>query len=191
MGGNVANGSPIGDSAPVLIALDATVVLRRAATQRRLRLEDFYLDYMKNALQPGEFVEAIEVPPAGHTALRAYKLSKRFDCDISGLAAGMAITLDGNMVSDVRLAFGGMAAIVKRAAKAEAALRGQPWNEANVDAAVAALTRDFTPLTDLRASASYRQRAAANLLRRFWLETRTAAPLAAAQASVWARGVAA
>jgi xanthine dehydrogenase small subunit len=87
MGGNVANGSPIGDSAPVLIALDASLLLRRGATQRRLRLEDFYLDYMKNALQAGEFVEAIEVPTPAHSALRAYKLSKRFDSDISALAA--------------------------------------------------------------------------------------------------------
>jgi xanthine dehydrogenase small subunit len=188
MGGNVANGSPIGDSAPVLIALHAQLVLRNGTAQRRLPLESFYLDYMKNALQPGEFVEAIEVPPPTYSALRAYKMSKRFDCDISALALGLAITLDGDTVRDVRLAFGGMAAIVRRAAKAEAALRGQPWNEAAVRAAMAALAEDFTPLTDLRASANYRQRAAANLLYRFWLETRTHAPLAPAQTSVWTRG---
>ena len=187
MGGNVANGSPIGDSAPVLIALNASLLLRRGKGQRRVPLEAFYLDYMKNALQPGEFVEAIELPPPAHTALRAYKLSKRFDCDISALAAGLAITLDGDTVRDARFAFGGMAAIVKRAAKAEAAVRGQPWNEATAEAAVAALKDDFTPLTDLRASAAYRQRAAGNLLRRFWLETRTEAPLPAAYATVWAR----
>ena len=138
-------------------------------------------------MQAGEFVEAIEVPPPTHTALRAYKLSKRFDCDISALAAGLALTLDGDTVRDVRLVFGGMAAIVKRATQAEAALRGQPWSEAAVEAAVAALAHDFTPLTDLRASAGYRLRAAGNLLRRFWLETRTEAPLAPAQTSVWAR----
>jgi xanthine dehydrogenase small subunit len=187
MGGNVANGSPIGDSAPVLIALNASLLLRHGPLQRRLPLEAFYLDYMKNALQPGEFVEAIEVPPPAHSALRAYKLSKRFDCDISALAAGLAITLDGGTVHEARFAFGGMAAIVKRATKAEAAVRGRPWNEATVEAAAAALKEDFTPLTDLRASAAYRQRAAGNLLRRFWLETRAEAPLPAAQASVWAR----
>jgi xanthine dehydrogenase small subunit len=188
MGGNVANGSPIGDSAPVLIALNATLVLRHGKTQRRLPLEAFYLDYMKNALQPGEFVEAIEVPAPAHSALRAYKLSKRFDCDISALAAGLAITLDNSgTVREARFAFGGMAAIVKRAAKAEAAVRGRPWNEVTVESAAAALKDDFTPLTDLRASAAYRQRAAGNLLRRFWLETRAEAPLPAAQASVWAR----
>ena len=187
MGGNVANGSPIGDSAPVLIALNATLLLRRGAQQRRMPLEAFYLDYMKNALQPGEFVEAIELPPPAHTALRAYKLSKRFDCDISALAAVLAITLDGDTVREARFVFGGMAAIVKRAAKAEAAVRGQPWSEATAEAAASALKEDFTPLTDLRASAAYRQRAAGNLLRRFWLETRTEAPLPAAYATVWAR----
>jgi xanthine dehydrogenase small subunit len=190
LGGNLANGSPIGDGAPVLMALDASLVLRRGATERRLRLDAFYLDYMKNALAAGEFVQAIEVPPPTHTHLRAYKLSKRYDSDISGLAAGLAITLDGTTVRDARFAFGGMAAVVKRAASAEAAVRGQPWNEATADAAAAALALDFAPITDLRASAGYRRRAAANLLRRFWLETRTDAPLAAAQVSVFARPLA-
>ena len=187
LGGNVANGSPIGDSAPVLMALNATLLLRHGATQRRLPLEAFYLDYMKNALQAGEFIQAIEVPPPAHTALRAYKLSKRFDCDISALAAGLAITLDGDTVREARFAFGGMAATVRRAVKAEAAVRGQLWNEATAEAAAAALGHDFTPLTDLRASADYRQRAAGNLLRRFWLETRREAPLSGAQVSVFSR----
>jgi len=188
MGGNVANGSPIGDGAPVLMALDATLVLQRGARERRLKLDAFYLDYMKNALEAGEFVRAVEVPPPSFTALRAYKLSKRFDSDISGLACGLAITLDTQgVVTAARLAFGGMAAVVKRAAHAEAAMLGQPWSENIARAAAAALARDFAPITDLRASASYRQRAAANLLRRFWLETRRDAPLSAAQTSVFAR----
>ena len=139
MGGNVANGSPIGDSAPVLIALGASLVLRRGRTRRTLPLQDFYLDYMKNALEPGEFVEAIEVPlqPADAlpAAVRAYKISKRFDSDISAVCLGAWIQLDGGIVREVRLAFGGMAAIVKRADAAEAALRGQPWDQAHVDAA--------------------------------------------------------
>ena len=187
LGGNVANGSPIGDGAPVLMALGASLLLRRGARERRIALDEFYLDYMKNALEPGEFVRAIEVPSPTITALRAYKLSKRFDSDISGLAAALAITLDGEVVRDARFAFGGMAATVRRATAAETAVRGQPWNEATAKAAAAALARDFTPITDLRASASYRQRAAANLLQRFWLETRRAAPLVAAQSTVWAR----
>jgi xanthine dehydrogenase small subunit len=188
LGGNVANGSPIGDGAPVLMALDATLLLQRGTAQRRVRLDAFYLDYMKNALAPGEFVRAIEVPAPTFTHLRAYKLSKRFDSDISGLAAAIALTLDAdNAVRDVRIACGGMAAVVKRAAQAEAVLRGRPWSEASAEAAAAALARDYTPITDLRAGASYRQRAAANLLRRFWLETRPTAPLAPNQVSVFVR----
>ena len=187
MGGNVANGSPIGDSAPVLIALGAALVLRQGERRRKLPLEAFYLDYMKNALEPGELVEAIEVPLAQTARLRAYKISKRFDSDISALSAGLAIALDGETVRAVRLAFGGMAAIVRRAAGAEAALLGQPWSEASLVAAMQALERDFTPITDMRASAGYRMQVAKNLLRRFWLETRVEAPLPESALSVFAR----
>ena len=187
MGGNVANGSPIGDSAPVLMALGASIVLRRGAMQRTLPLEAFYLDYMKNALEAGEFVEALEVPlPTAGTEVRAYKLSKRFDCDISAVACGLAVTRDANdVVTAARFAFGGMAAIVKRAAAAEAAVLGRPWNETSVQAAMAVLTTDYQPLTDMRASAGYRLRSAQNLLQRFWLETRRDAPLGTEQTSVW------
>jgi xanthine dehydrogenase small subunit len=188
LGGNLANGSPIGDGAPVLMALGAVLWLQHGSRQRRVALDAFYVDYMKNVLQPGEFVRAIEVPAPAFTHVRAYKLSKRFDSDISGLATGLALVLDAaGAVLDARFAFGGMAAVVKRAAAAEAAVRGQPWNEATAEAAAAALARDFQPITDLRASAGYRQRAAANLLRRFWLETRRDAPLAPVQVSVFAR----
>jgi len=186
MGGNVANGSPIGDSAPVLMALDAQLELRHGARTRRLALVDFYVDYMKNRLEPGEFVQAIVVPalPADRV-VRAYKISKRFDCDISALCAGFAIELDGDVVRAVRLAFGGMAAIVKRAAQAEAALVGRRWDEAALRDAQAALANDFEPLTDMRASAGYRQQVARNLLQRFWLETRRHDPLGANATSVW------
>jgi xanthine dehydrogenase small subunit len=187
MGGNLANGSPIGDSAPVLMALDAQIVLRKGTRVRRMPLASFYLDYMKNQLQPGELVQAVAVPLAARDwQVRAYKISKRFDCDISALCAGLSIVLDGDRVAAVRLAFGGMAAIVKRAVGAEAALTGQPWNEASVKAAQAALAQDFTPLTDMRASAGYRLQVAQNLLLRFWLETRADDPLPASATSVWA-----
>jgi xanthine dehydrogenase small subunit len=196
LGGNVANGSPIGDSAPVLLALDAVLLLQRGPVQRRLPLAAFYLDYMKNALQPGEFLRAIELPlpttsetnetPQQALRLRAYKLSKRYDCDISAVSCGLALRLDAQgHVSHARLAFGGMAAVVKRATQAEAALLGQPWSEASVRAAMRALDADFQPLTDLRASSAHRQRVARNLLWRFWLETRLEAPLPASLTSVW------
>ena len=190
LGGNIANGSPIGDCAPVLIALGADIVLRHGSTQRTMPLQDFYIDYMKNHLAPGEFVEALRVPLSGsahpvHETLRIYKLSKRHDCDITSLAAGLWIQLNGPTVADVRWAFGGMAGTVKRATAAEATVRGQPWTEATARAAMAALDADFKPLSDLRASASYRQRTARNLLLRLWLETRLVNPLPAAQTSVW------
>jgi len=186
MGGNVANGSPIGDSAPVLLALDARLVLQQRERVRQMPLADFYVDYMKNRLAPGEFVRAIEVPPAARgLAVRAYKISKRYDCDISGVATGFSIVLDGERVRDVRLAYGGMAAIVKRAAHAEAALRGAEWNERGLRAAQAALERDVTPLADMRGGAAYRMQTARNLLERFWLETRPREALQAEQTSVW------
>ena len=186
LGGNIANGSPIGDGAPALIALGARLVLRRGSATRTLPLEDFYLDYMKNALQPGEFVEAIEVPrPAPGTRLRGYKLAKRYDSDISAVCAVLSLRLEDGVAREPRFAFGGMAAIVKRAAKAEAAVNGRSWDEAAALAAAQALREDFTPMTDLRASAAYRERAAANLVRRFWLETRANAPIDAGSASVW------
>ncbi len=187
MGGNLANGSPIGDSAPALIALGASIVLRRDAKERRLALEDFYVGYMKNVLEPGEFVMALEVPRHNARQLRVYKISKRFDCDISAVCAALAVECDGEHVTGVRLAYGGMAATVCRAAQAEAAMAGQPWNEATLQAAQAALARDFTPLTDHRASAAYRMQVAQNLLRRFWLETRAGGALPESAVSVWAR----
>jgi hypothetical protein len=126
---------------------DATLTLRHGDTQRECPLSAFYLGYMKNALQPGEFLQAIEVSlPQPGQVLRAYKISKRFDCDISALCGGFALTLDGDRVADVRLAFGGMAAVVRRAAGAEAALRSERWDEATLQRAQQALDADFTPL---------------------------------------------
>ncbi len=186
MGGNVANGSPIGDSAPVLIALGADVVLRRGAVERVMPLQEFYLGYLQNALQPGEFVARIVVPrPTEGTQVRAWKISKRYDSDISAVCAAFALRLDGDRVAEARLVFGGMAAIVKRAAQTEAALLGQPWTEATLASAQAALAQDFQPLSDLRASAAYRLKVSANLLRRLWLETRPEDPLPAEETTVW------
>lgn len=172
LGGNIANGSPIGDGAPALIALGAELVLRRGARQRRLPLQDFYLDYMKKDLQPGEFVEAMHVPaPDTSWAISAHTVSKRHDSDISAVCAVLALQLRNGSVQQARFAFGGMAAIVKRAGAAEAAVIGQPWTEATAEAAAAALAQDFKPMTDMRASDGYRLRVAQNLLRKLWLET--------------------
>jgi len=186
LGGNVANGSPIGDGAPVLIALDAQIVLRQGQRERTLALADFYVDYMKNRLEAGEFVQALRVPlPRAGTLVRCWKIAKRYDCDISAVCAAFALELDDGVVRSLRLVYGGMAAIVKRAARAEAALVGRPWSEANVRAAMTALAEDFTPLTDMRASAAYRAKVARNLLLKLWHETRTEAGLAPARTTVW------
>lgn len=188
MGGNIANGSPIGDSAPILLSMGASVVLRRGPATREVPLHDFYLDYMKNDLQRGEFVQGIRVPlphaDAGEV-VRAYKLSKRRDSDISAVCAGFFIRLEGERIAEARLGWGGMAATARRASATEAALLGQPWSEATLRAAQAALAQDFQPMTDLRASAAYRLKAAQNLLERFWLETRPGSPLRADQVQVW------
>ena len=172
IGGNIANGSPIGDSPPMLIAAGAELVLRRGDQRRSMPLEAFFLAYGRQDRLPGEFVEKVIVPrrKAGQR-FRAYKISKRFDQDISAVMAAFAVTLDGGRVSEARLAFGGMAATPKRAAAAEAALVGEPWSRAAVEAAMAALGDDFTPLSDMRATAAYRLRVARNLLLKCFVET--------------------
>lgn len=180
IGGNIANGSPIGDTPPVLIALGAEVTLQSAAGRRSLPLEDFFIDYGKQDRQTGDFVSEIRIPRASAGQLdAAYKISKRRDEDISSVAAGFSVTVENGQISRACLAFGGMAATPKRASHAEAALIGQPWNAETFDAAARALAQDFTPLTDWRASSEYRQTVAANLLRRFHLEhdTNQAAPV--------------
>ena len=177
IGGNIGNASPIGDTPPVLIALGATVVLRHGDKERDVPLEDFFVDYRQTVLALGEFIQAIRVPAsAPERRFGCYKVSKRFDQDISAVCGAFVVTRDGDKVSDARLCYGGMAATPKRAGGAEAALRGKPWNEATVRAAMVALDGDFAPLTDFRASADYRRRVAANLLYRFYLETTPAAP---------------
>jgi xanthine dehydrogenase small subunit len=166
IGGNVANGSPIGDSPPALIALGASVELRRGETSRTLPLESFFIAYGKQDRRPGEYVRRIHVPKLkGNQRYRAYKVSKRFDEDISAVMAAFRLTLEGRRISEARLAYGGMAAIPKRASFAEAALIGASLDDrASWNAAIEALGADFTPLTDMRATAAYRSKVAANLL---------------------------
>ena len=172
IGGNIANGSPIGDMPPALIALGATLVLRRGPEARSLPLEDYFLAYGKQDRRPGEFVEAVVVPPLAEGRLfRTFKLSKRFDQDISAVCGAFSIGLRYGAVSDARVAFGGMAATPRRASACEAALAGRPWTEETVEAAVGALAEDFTPIDDMRASAAYRLAAAGNLLRKLFVES--------------------
>lgn len=177
IGGNIANGSPIGDTPPALIALGASVRLRSASGSRELPLEDYFIDYGKQDRRAGEFVESIRVPrPEAGSHYAVHKISKRRDEDISALCGAFHLTLaEDGTVSHIRIAFGGMAATPKRARAVEAALFGKPWNETTITAARDAFDQDYKPLTDWRATAEYRQLTAKNLLTRFFLET-TGAP---------------
>ncbi|WP_313025048.1 xanthine dehydrogenase small subunit [Pseudomonas lopnurensis] len=175
LGGNIGNASPIGDSPPLLIALGAQLLLRKGTASRTLALQDYFIDYKVTAREPGEFIEKIIVPRAQPGRIfRAYKVSKRLDDDISAVCAAFDLKIDQGVVSDARIAFGGMAAIPKRAAACEATLDGAPWNQQTVERACEALAEDFTPLTDFRASREYRLLVAQNLLRKCFLEQQAA-----------------
>ncbi len=187
--GNIANGSPIGDSMPALIALGATLILASASVapsppttlpmvgegsvhRREIALEDYYLGYQKTALRFGELVERVRIPiPGAGISFATYKISKRFDQDISSVCAAFAFEIAGGTVRAARVAFGGMAVTPKRAAHCEVALTGNAWTEATCEAAALALASDFSPLSDMRASASYRLRVAQNLLRKAFIES--------------------
>jgi len=170
LGGNIANGSPIGDSMPAMLALDCALILRSGRKTRRLALNEFFLDYQKTALRPGEFIEKVLVPlPDVSSHVASYKVSKRFDQDISAVCGAYWLRLDGGTVKDVRIAYGGMAAVPKRAGNCEKVLRGAEWNEASVSAAMKALREDFEPISDMRSSAGYRREVCANLLYRFYI----------------------
>ncbi|MBU2991856.1 xanthine dehydrogenase small subunit [Octadecabacter sp. 1_MG-2023] len=167
IGGNIANGSPIGDNPPALIALGATLHLRHGDTRRDLPIEDFFIDYGKQDRKPGEFVEAVTIPKSA-PALRCYKLSKRFDQDISAVCGAFNITAQDGQITDARIAFGGMAGTPKRAATTEAALIGKPWSLETITNAAAQLREDFQPMSDMRASADYRMEAAIGQLHRYF-----------------------
>ncbi|SHG88672.1 xanthine dehydrogenase small subunit [Cognatiyoonia sediminum] len=170
IGGNIANGSPIGDNPPALIALGATLKLRKGKARREMPIEDFFIDYGKQNRTLGEFVTGARVP-LGQDALRCYKLSKRFDQDISAVCGCFNVRVEAGSVAEARIAFGGMAGIPKRASAVEAALVSKPWDRDTVEAAVSCFKDDFTPLTDMRASAAYRLEAAENMLRRYFAES--------------------
>ena len=169
LGGNIANGSPIADSPPALIALEASITLRKGDARREILLEDFYLSYGVQDRAEGEFIESVFIPEQADT-LGVYKISKRFDQDISALCGAFNIVVREGMVAKARIAFGGMAATPLRAKAVEAALIGQPWTEDTIATAQAAFTQDYTPLSDQRGSAAYRMILVQNLLKRYYLE---------------------
>ncbi len=169
--GNVANGSPIGDSMPALISLGAEVVLRNGSHSRSMPLENFYIDYQRTDLKRGEFVETVRIPRArSETNFRSYKSSKRYDQDISAVCAAFSIELKGDIVQSARVCFGGMAPTPRRATACEQALKGAKWLPGSIDKAVRAMAEDFDPMTDCRATDRFRTTVAGNLLRRFYTE---------------------
>lgn len=172
IGGNIANGSPIGDTPPPLIALGASIVLRKGSDRRTLKLEDYFIAYGKQDRAKGEFVESISIPKLDADDIFAtYKVSKRRDEDISSVCAALRLRVRAGVIQEAVIAFGGMAATPKRAAQAEAALVGEKLMDATViEAAIAALAQDFQPISDMRASADYRMLVAQNLVRRFFAE---------------------
>lgn len=171
IGGNIANASPVGDMAPALLALDTRLLIRKAESDRTIDLSAFFLGYRTTALEPGEFIERIDIPsiPSG-SLFRLFKVSKRFDQDIATVAAAFRLDIDDGHVRDARIAWGGMAAIPKRTRTAEQVLVGNGWDEAAVREAMEALDEDISPLSDFRASADYRRRVARNLLWKVWVE---------------------
>ena len=172
LGGNVANGSPIGDSMPLLIALGAHVVVMNERGHREMPLEDFYTGYRKTVLAPDEVVAWIKVPrPRAGGFLRAYKISKRYDDDISAVCVAIDMTVEGNTVIQVRIGAGGVAATPVRAVATESFLIDKPWTAQTALKAANVLRAEFQPITDMRASASYRSEVLGNLVRRFWLES--------------------
>ncbi len=172
LGGNVANGSPIGDSMPLLIALGANVVLMSIRGHRDLPLEKLYTGYRKNVMAADEVLAWIKVPKAGaHENVQVYKISKRYDDDISAVCLAINLEITGNVVASASIGAGGVAATPVRAVRTEAALAGQPWTQATVTQAMATLRAEFSPISDMRASGAYRVQVLGNLLQRYWLES--------------------
>lgn len=170
--GNIANGSPIGDSMPILLALGATVRLFNVKITREVPLNEFYLGYQRKDLQVGEFVQSVRIPlPVANRQIHTYKISKRFGQDISAVCGAFCVELNANKVTHIRIAFGGMAAIPQRAQNTEQALLGKPWDQANIEQAMSVLAQDYQPLSDVRASSGYRLSVARNLLLKFYLQT--------------------
>ena len=169
IGGNVANGSPIGDCPPALIALGAELTLQCGFETRKISVEDFFITYGKQDIKLGEFVRSIFIPDQPDQ-LKCYKLSKRFDQDISAVCGCFYVTVKDGIVSDARIAFGGMAGTPMRAKAMEQALISKAWTSETIADTMAKLTQDFTPLSDMRASAEYRMKSAQGMLMRYFLE---------------------
>jgi xanthine dehydrogenase small subunit len=186
MAGNLVTGSPVGDSMPVLLVLEAAVVLRHGRGERRIAVADLPSGYRTTVLAPGEYVSRIDVPLAGLSRdVRAYKVARRFDSDIATISAAFALSLDGTRIASVRVAFGGMSAVVHRAGEIEGVLTDREWDASALAAAQEALVHDYAPIDDHRGSAEYRMNAARGLLERWWRQTRPHHPESPDMTQVW------
>jgi xanthine dehydrogenase small subunit len=172
LGGNIANGSPIGDSMPLLMALHARLVLASVRGSRELPLDDFYTGYRQNRMAPDEVLTQIKVPrPGANEFLRVYKISKRQEDDISAVCLALCLHLQDDLVQHLSIAVGGVAATPVRARLTESAMVGQSWRAELIQHAADTLRQEFKPISDMRASSDYRTQVLGNLLQRFWLET--------------------
>jgi xanthine dehydrogenase small subunit len=175
---NIANASPIGDTIPCLMALDAKITLRSKRGAREVKADDFILAYRKTALEKDEIIEKISIPllkPG--TTFTTYKLSKRFDQDISTVIGAFRLHVENGKVAELRAAYGGMAATTARAKHVEAAVTGKPWTAETLKDVDALIAKDFQPMTDHRGTDAYRLRAAGNLVRRLQAESAGAVTL--------------
>ena len=171
LGGNIANASPVADMPPVLIALNANITLMKMDSERTIPLEDFYTGYKKTQLMPQEFIKDIQIPlNMKHLSIRAYKVSKRIDDDISSLCLAISIVREEGLIKEARIAYGGMAEVPKRAKICEKSMLGKAWSESTIEDAMTRISQDFSPISDFRASAGYRLSVARNLLKRYFLE---------------------
>ncbi len=175
LGGNLGSASPIGDTLPVLMAYDASITLESVQGERTVNINNFILGYRKTDRKPHELITRVSIPkPRKQTLLKFYKVSKRKDLDISTVSAGFSLALDEDKVKSITLAYGGMAALTKRASAAEAFLTGKKWERRVVEQAMELIIQDFTPISDARSGAVFRSLAAKNLLLKFWSETAAA-----------------
>ncbi|HEY0007457.1 MAG TPA: FAD binding domain-containing protein, partial [Tepidisphaeraceae bacterium] len=170
--GNLITGSPIGDSLPPLMVLDATLTLVSTAGQRVVKLNDFYTGYRQSLLRPDELLAFVEIPlPASDDLFKLYKVSNRADMDISTFSAAIWMRLRSGVIDQARIACGGVGQTVLRLRKAEQRLQGRAFDPQTVDEVSPLLLEEITPITDVRGSSDYRNLLAANLLRRLYAES--------------------
>jgi xanthine dehydrogenase small subunit len=170
LGGNLGTGSPIGDAAPVLLALDASVVLASVAGEREVALADYFTGYRRSVRQPDELIRSVRIPLPLANVTAFHKIAKRAFDDISSLAVGFALDVTEGVIRTARVGLGGVAATPIRARATEAALVGRPWSARTVDDAAAVLRSEGTPIDDHRASAAYRVAMLEQSLRKLYAE---------------------